>query len=189
MKGKRLLGWTYGSMGRSFPDNSNTAYAVYGLHAARLAGAKMPNEIWESIRTHYLKTQRKDGGWVYSEKFGNVSYLTMDVAGLTGLIAAGMALTKDAKTVLQENASQDALKWIAKRFTPELPDRVYYCLHGTKKLGQLSGLRTIGKHDWYKEGRDFLLKAQDKDGSWPKGRQFDQWPVINASFALLFLAP
>jgi hypothetical protein len=186
--GDKLLGWTYGSAHKSFPDNSNTRYAVLALHAARLNGAKFPRGVWESIRSYYLRTQTKEGGWVYSEKFGNLSYLTMDVAGLTGLVAAELALKKDLKTILKEKAPARALRRIGDTFKAELPARVYYNLHGIKTLAQLSRVQLLGNHDWYREGCKFLLKAQHKDGSWPKGGQFDQWPLINTSFALIFLA-
>src|SRR5262249_34090533 len=39
--GDKLLGWTYGTTGRSFPDNSNSQYAILGLHAGKMAGARI----------------------------------------------------------------------------------------------------------------------------------------------------
>jgi hypothetical protein len=69
--------------------------------------------------------------------------------------------------------------------------RIYDNLYGLAHAGRLSGLAKLGDHYWYAEGCQFLVKEQAKDGSWPapKGSQmFDQWPVVNTSFALLFLA-
>ena len=46
-------------------DNSNTQYALLGLHAGHQAGAKIDRDVWESIRDFYIRTQQADGGWVY----------------------------------------------------------------------------------------------------------------------------
>src|SRR5262249_6679211 len=46
--------------------------------------------------------------------------------------------------------------------------------------------------EWYRTGCDSLLKTKKADGSWegdPGNRtQFDHWPIVATSFALLFLA-
>src|SRR5262249_50690020 len=52
-------GWTYsdtGGRGR-ISDNSNTQYALLGLHAGKMAGAKIDRAIWEMIRAYYINTQ------------------------------------------------------------------------------------------------------------------------------------
>ncbi len=68
----------------------------------------------------------------------------------------------------------------------EFSTRTLYNLYGIERLGRLTGLRFIGKHDWYREGCEFLVREQRPDGSWsPPGRT---WPTINTSFALLFLS-
>jgi hypothetical protein len=199
----KLLGWTYGTTGRSFPDNSNSQYAILGLHAGKTAGAKIDREIWQSIRTFYERTQRADGGWNYNER-GNLpgGTLTMDIAGLTGLIIAGAELNKGREIIRadgtakncgvydQDNNIRRAVNRISRIFSVELPNRIYYNLYGIERAGRLSGERFLGLHDWYREGCEFLVKKQDQtEGCWPReGNQFDQWPVINTSFALLFLS-
>jgi hypothetical protein len=78
----KLLGWTYTESSKSSPDNSNTQYAVLALHAGRLAGANVPKAIWKDIQDFYLRTQIVNGGWPYNAANKNLSYLTMDIAGL-----------------------------------------------------------------------------------------------------------
>jgi hypothetical protein len=207
--GGKLLGWSYGTTGRSYPDNSNSQYAVLALHAGRLAGARIKPQVWEAIRNLYLKTQTPEGGWIYSTKFNSVSYLTMDVAGLTGLIISGLELNKSREKLIiparkgasvhadncggyKENEPvRKALDWITRRgrFDIQLPNKIYYNLYGIERIGRLSGERFLANHDWYREGCEFLVEKQNKgDGYWPRGDQFDQWPLLNTSFALLFLS-
>jgi hypothetical protein len=202
MDGDKLLGWTYGSAHKSFPDNSNSQYAVLALHAGRTAGARIPREVWESLRDFYIRSQQGNGGWVYSEKFGNLSYLTMDVAGFTGLIIAGMELNKGREVLRKDGTARNcgvyepnnevrrAINRISSTFTVDLPGRVYYNLYGLERAGRLSGERFLGLHDWYREGCEYLVKQQNQvEGYWPRANgQFDQWPLINTSFALLFLS-
>src|SRR5260370_22653290 len=89
----RCTGWTYNKSNSQISDNSNTQYAVMALHAACLAGAKIPDEqhVWREIKDYYLRTQQADGGWIYHAALlpGN-STLTMTSAGICGL-----AITRD----------------------------------------------------------------------------------------------
>jgi hypothetical protein len=206
--GTKLLGWTYKEGMSIMPDNSNTQYALLGLHAGRLAGAKVPRNIWREVRDFYERTQTAEGGWIYNRSHMSRSYLTMDIAGLCGLIISGEELNRgrvkfDARGhhrncgVYQEDKKiNKALSWITneQRFTINFPNRVYYNLYGIERAGRLSGWRFLGRYDWYRMGCEFLIKkqdmeAEDKDrGAWTKGTYFDQWPVINTSFALLFLS-
>src|SRR5262249_11671748 len=88
--GAPFRGWSYGPHG--FGDNSNTQYALLGLHEGHLAGAKIDPRVWKEIRDYYARTQRADGGWGYSTQEANGSTLTMTTAGLCGMIIAGTEL-------------------------------------------------------------------------------------------------
>jgi hypothetical protein len=205
----RLRGWSYTQAQKMAADNSNTHFAVLALDAARRARAKIPKDVWKQIRAFYLKTQKKDGGWIYADHHNKFTYLTMDVAGFSGLLISGMALDKGREIPQKDGkVKKDAaaratgeVKQILKalnnisvvKYEINFKEAVYYNLYGLSHLGRFSGLRFFGKHDWYKEGCDLLTDpkglGQAKDGSWPeKGLRFDQWPVINTSFALLFLS-
>jgi hypothetical protein len=48
-------------------------------------------------------------------------------------------------------------------------------------MGIVGHLRFLGKTDWYLEGAEYLLRAQDDAGSWQAG------DVVDTCFALLFL--
>lgn len=58
-----------------------------------------------------------------------------------------------------------------------------YFLWSLERMAVVYGLSTIGGKDWYAWGRDILLTAQNRDGSWS-----DAFPgVVDTCFALLFL--
>jgi len=79
-------------------------------------------------------------------------------------------------------SARRGLGWIEGNY--QLVDWPYYTLYGVERMAALGRLRTIGKHDWYAEGSDWLRKEQRKDGSWTHRRE----GVLPAtSFAILFL--
>ena len=144
---KRFVGWSYGK-GRNYggSDNSNTQYALLGLHEAHLAGATIDKEVWESIRGFYLRSQHVDvrgyGGWGYADQEANGPTLTMTTAGLCGLLIAGMELNEGRETLLPNGTATNcgdyaenqpvaaALGWIGDRFRVDHRHAVYYNLYG-----------------------------------------------------------
>jgi hypothetical protein len=207
MRGNELQGWSYNQSPAASADNSNTQYALLGLYAGKAAGIAIPRDVWESIRAYYTRTQQDDGGWVYSPRgapHGAGSSLTMTTAGLCGLLIAGMELNSGREVLLPNGTAQNcgeykenepvarALSWISSpgrdRFSLEMPKRTMYNLYGIERAGRLSGLRFFGKHDWYREGCEYLVRQQHDNGSWSAGGFYDQWPVVSTSFALLFLS-
>lgn len=202
MQGGVMTGWSYGGgagllMGRA--DNSNTQYALLGLHEAQVAGIEVDPELWRSIRTFYLATQDPTGGWGYIAGAGPT--FTMTTAGLCGLLIAGMDLNQGREAFAggrwtncgsyEENRGVvKALDWLAARFpAPEDIGRLehtYYALYGIERAGRLSGLRFFGEHDWYRSGCEYLVRRQN-GGAWPGGGHGGT-PLVNTCFALLFLS-
>jgi hypothetical protein len=210
MNGNDLNGWTYKKGGDArlgiagITDNSNTQYALLGLHEGHRAGAEVPKEVWRSIETFYVKSRSEDGGWGYHPSFTQHlnSILSMTVAGLCGLLIAGMELNdgresdnhdgtfKNCGSYKENEPINRALKWIVDHFQIETAKNgnVYYNIYGLERAGRLTGLRFLGDHDWYREGCRFLIAEQHDDGSWHRPGGFDHWPAISTSFALLFLS-
>ncbi len=206
-----FLGWSYGP--RGVGDNSNTQYALLGLHEGRQAGAKIDASVWETIQDYYKQKQRADGGWGYGVTAdgidNNASELAMSTAGLCGLIISGMELNDRRETIRADGTAEQcgvyeenkhiarALTYIGRAFTVETRKSTYYNLYGIERAGRLSGLRFLGQHDWYREGCEYLVDAQVKprnnddqgDFGWwaPKGHG-DHNRIVATSFALLFLA-
>ena len=212
----KLKGWTYEQKPNgvfSEPDNSNTQYALLGLHEGHNAGAVVPREQWDAIRQFYIDSQYKapevppewSGSWYYTQRMKQPRF-TMTTAGLCGLLIAGAELNEGREKRVggavehcgeyKENpAVERALAWIATNFRVSTAGTLnnpypYYNLYGIERAGRLSGQRFFGGHDWYREGCTWLTTAgrQRADGSWSGGGQLDGWPVVTTSFALLFLS-
>jgi hypothetical protein len=198
-----FLGWNYGRFGAG--DNSNTQYALLGLHEGHLAGAKIDPAVWETIRNYYKKKQRADGGWGYGVTAdgidNNASELAMTTAGLCGLLISGMEVN-DRREFIRPDGTADrcgeyeenthiarALQWIGRYFSLETRKSTYYNLYGIERAGRLSGLRFLGSHDWYREGCAYIVRAQNRgEGSWSPKSHGDHDKTVATSFALLFLS-
>jgi RNA polymerase sigma factor (sigma-70 family) len=187
-----LQGWSYSANAGNRADNSNTRYAIAGLVAAHKAGFKVKKEkFWEAVREFYIRSQTNEGGWTYQSeaKIGKGSH-TMTASGVLCLVQADEIIGK------QDKASTAAIKngrnWLAKEFTLENSPHTLYNFDVIAALGRASGEKYIGemdkKHDWYKEGAEWLLKNQKAGGEWQLKNALDQFPVISTSFALRFLA-
>jgi hypothetical protein len=190
-------------------DNSNSQYAMLGLHEAIQAGFKVDEETLKEVQSFYVRTQ-KDGGWCYDALRPRANSMTMTTAGLCNLIITGMDLAK-GKAILRADGSAancgeyidnetvaKALNWIGRAHPAEInADAVtrfnspFYCLYGIERTGRLTGQRFFGGHDWYEVGCRWLVDVQKADGSWGGASGLgthDSQPVIATSFALLFLA-
>jgi hypothetical protein len=204
MQGPECRGWTYFKAGpHDLPDNSNTQYAMLGLHAGQQAGAKIDRAVWKSIQDMYIQMQTPEGGWYYSKRGGSrAPTITMTTAGLSGLIISGMELNQGREKIQANGQALDcgvyaenlpverALRWLGNNFTFQAASgAVFYNLYGIERAGRLSGQRFIGEHDWYRAGCRFLTKPgmQQDDGSWFLNGPHDNWKIVSTSFALLFL--
>ena len=64
-----------------------------------------------------------------------------------------------------------------------------YYLYAMERVGRLTARRFLGEHDWYREGADMLIGAQDKlSGFWRGSGHAEDNTHIATSFALLFLS-
>ncbi|MBI3831395.1 MAG: DUF4159 domain-containing protein [Planctomycetes bacterium] len=173
----------------SWGDNSRSQYALLGLKAAEDMGVEVPDTIYQSARKMIEAGQGANGGWGYTHQSGEASYGSMSVAGLTSLFITGGRLYRGTKTCGQGESDKrlvKGLEWMARNFTvTNNPGQGgmgyhYYYLYGLERVGVLMAQRTIGGHDWYREGAEFLVRAQNNDGSW-----YDD--VLGTEFAMLFL--
>lgn len=186
--------WSYTAQPAPF-DHSNSQFALLGLHAAAEAGVNVPRSVWQSAQTRVLSTQNPDGGWTY--KLNDDSYGSMTAANACNLYLLGsrqaISAEKGFRNGVAPNCGKytasrpllNGLRWLAANFTAaENPGRggnyLYYWLYAVERCGIHSGLRRFGEHDWYREGAEFLIKAQRPNGSWGS--------LVDTSFAVLFLS-
>jgi hypothetical protein len=210
----RLNGWSY-SEDRGTPDNSNAQYALLGLHAGYYAGAKIDSDTWKQIRDYYQDSQGNNpldsGGWGYHPSQGRVgATLTMTIAGLCGLQMCAQVLNQNRQELLpdgsarncgkyeEDDAIRKALQWLEaldrRGVTARLrfdDSHVYYNCYGIERAGRLTGQRFLGGRDWYREGCEFLVGKLQGEDNWGASAGLGGGiftPVVNTSFALLFLS-
>lgn len=197
-------GWTYSSRGGR-PDNSNSQFALLALHEAERAGVKIDDQTWQLAYNYWTRPglQNLDGGFGYDT--GHPSSGSMTCAGIASLIIARDRLQAgDARIVdgrIQCCGNQepsdprdDALLWMSKSFSvqrnPNSSSWLLYYLYALERVGRMSGQRTIGGHDWYREGSEHLVAQQGAtlNNSWQGVGFIEDNPLVATSFALLFLS-
>lgn len=189
-------------------DNSNTQFALLGLHEAAKAGVKIPKEVWARSAQHFETSQRTDGGWgyMYSRPVRAASpvsdaYGSMTAAGLASLQICGQRLHVGGEKTFANGKYPDCGKyrqnphmkagiaWMTDRFSVKANptaqaggNRGYhlYYLYAMERVGMICGLRNFGEHDWYREGAALLVEAQNVRGGWGQ--------TSDTAFGLLFLA-
>jgi hypothetical protein len=190
-KAGKLQGWSYPA--NAIADNSNTHFAVMGLHAAAQTGAKVDEKVWRELRDYFAATQQKDGGWTYHN--GGTDRLTtrsMTTAALLGLAVAAKydkqakgpdpAFEKGMAALLGENKFGDGKS-------------IGYELLTEAELGRTLGTTEFksGKMTkaWYREGAEKLVKEQQEDGSFKVGEKGIDGgqPVITTACGLYLLGP
>jgi hypothetical protein len=195
--------WGYATRKSGRGDNSNTQFALLGLHEAAKAGVSIPLAAWEISSKHFLRTQLDDGGWTYQfsesarDARGQAAYGSMTAAGVASLYICGQRLNEGGKHVFLNGAYPDCGRyqqnealvkgheWLTKNFSVrENPNHgqtwLYYYLYGLERVGMISGTRNFGPRDWYREGAAFLVGSQ-RAGGFGGG-------VQDVAFAILFLA-
>ena len=137
-------------------------------------------------------------GWGYMP--GTQRTGSMTTAGIAALAIISERLRKleqltKADAAKIREALRDGVGWFSKHFTvaknPGNPGWHYYYLYGLERAGDLLGVRYLGEHDWYREGADHLIAAQQDGGSWSGGEGaggvHPEDETLRTCFALLFL--
>ena len=193
--------WEYGNghgqdlkKGPYHLDHSVSQYGILGLWACMQNGVEIDSDQWRTFEKVWKAQQFPDGGWEYEgyparpSKAGETASMT--AAGVATLFIIEDILHSDDGVNCRGNITNDnierGLKWMTEHF-----DKVgvnCYALYGVERIGVASGRKYFGTTDWYTEGADRLVKAQQKNGSW-KGGGVTQGDIdiVNTSFALLFL--
>lgn len=196
--------WTYSVIKNRHGDNSNSQYALLGLHAANEVGIPVRPDVWTLARSYWENCQHRDGGWAYTPDASSPASGSMTSAGISSLIITGLKRYQGQETLVGDeihNCGKGGLNvdlmrgidWMANHF------RVgenfghgqqwrYYYLYGMERAGRLTGRRFFGEHDWYREGAEKLVHDQDPLRGFWRGAIFEQDPVVATSFSLLFLA-
>ena len=190
-------------------DNSNTQMALLALYEAARAGYKVDDPAWKRSEDYFVRTQGSDGSWGYRHAGPGPMQLmprygSMTAAGLATLFITGSRLQQatdcgctGAKGRGYRNSQPIAqgLSWLAKNFTVEKNPGLegntwhFYWLYALERVGIISGLKTIGNHDWFREGADYLVRRQLADGGFARSAdRGGEAPDYDTALAILFLA-
>ncbi|WP_406695733.1 DUF4159 domain-containing protein [Singulisphaera sp. Ch08] len=196
--------WTYTVVKNQHGDNSNSQYALLGLHAANEVGIPVRPDVWTLARSYWENCQHRDGGWAYTPESSSPATGSMTCAGISSLIITGLKRYQGQETLVGDeihNCGKGGLNvdlmrgvdWMANHF--RVGDNFghgqqwrYYYLYGMERAGRLTGRRFFGDHDWYREGAEKLVHDQDPLRGFWRGVIFEQDPLVATSFSLLFLA-
>jgi hypothetical protein len=189
-------------------DVSISQYGVLGLWACERAGAEIPGAVWQAMDRAWRAQQFADGGWAYrrtggtgEDKSESSSVPSMTTAGIATLFITHDAVRARDYLNCAGNRNDPnidkGVEWLTKHFNDVYtggargPGVALYTLYGVERIGVAGGYKYFGKHDWFREGADFLVKSQDKGGHWGQpGDVFGHNPanIPTTSFGLLFLA-
>ena len=86
-----------------------------------------------------------------------------------------------------DSSVKRGLSWLSGNFTTQssaiIGQSTYYCLYGVERIGALAEKDTIGRVNWFEQGRSFIHGSQRGDGSWDS----QHGDVPNTVWACLFL--
>jgi hypothetical protein len=193
-------GWSYDQRTGAWSwDFSNTQLAVLALGEAVKVGIEVPAEAFQRVLQLYLQEQLDDGGWNYGNKSINWGQIPA-YGSMTAAATASLFIIRDVLNPGQgcpcksgksggrrdrsvEKAITGGVSWLGQHFTPKEnarggPMRPYYWLYAAERVGQHTGLKYFGDHDWYQEGAKHILET---------GRNYSWGTFDRTSFALLFL--
>ena len=203
--GKTAGAWSYGHPGRG-GDLSNSQFAVLALHEAQRVGVKIKPETWKRAHSYWIGSQNHDGSWNYGGRPPSGSMTCAGIAALvitSGKIGEGDARVDNGRILCcgaqaEDDALEKGLRWLGKHFSVQGnpsargPAKLwhYYYLYGLERAGRMTGRRFIGKHDWYREGADYLILHAKAgfDDAWTGSGHAENNPHIATSMALLFLS-
>ena len=203
--------WDYS--GRLAGDTSISQYALLGLWEAENAGVSVAPSIWDRAASWYLSSQSGAGSWTYHRDTGGGETIAMTAAGVGSLLICLRQLAPyrfterppnplliplvteaDKKRFRAETTVpsivagiRSGIGWLAANFTTASPDVIggspFYALYGIERVGALADQDTLGRVNWFEEGRRFIGSKQKADGGFTS-RYGD---IPETAWAVLFL--
>lgn len=207
--------WTYGAKKQpDTGDNSNAQFALLALNEAERMGIEVQTETWRMALEYWQRVQLLDGSWSYGDSNNVKGTGSMTCAGIASLVIAAGRFTDDAVVSADGNVQccgtqkdgettdriERGLQWLGRNFSvhtnPSTSGRrsagrtwYLYYLYGVERVGRMTGRRFISGHDWYREGAEVLVAAQDEfKGFWKGAGVAESRPQIATALSLLFLS-
>ena len=137
-------------------------------------------------------------GWPYIERSDDFRELkatgAMTCAGLTSVLIAKSLLVRTlskAEGARIDRCVWDGFAWLYVNWTvdenPGSARSHYYYLYGLERVGTLGSYARFGRHVWFREGAEVMVRQQGADGGWDTKAEIPPSNVLDTCFALLFL--
>ncbi len=175
-------------------DQSTSQYGLLGVWAGAMRDLEVPLHYWQISLDYWRKHQKGDGGWSYQTEARHRPSINMTLAGLASVYVCYDNLYAARFVECRGNArfpaAEKAMGWVQKRIGDVYRERdhLYYGLYGVERVGLATGMKFLGRHDWYKSGATHLINHQEGNGSWTKpGGGHSGGAGAMTSYALLFL--
>jgi hypothetical protein len=166
-------------------DLSNSQYGLLGTWAAAEWGIRIPVNYWRVSDDFWRKNQLPSGQWSYRGATDQNGTPAITAAGVASLYVCADFLDRTARIDARADKDLEAgMEALAKTFDPH-SDNLYY-LYGMERVGLASGLKYIGKSNWYREAAAHLISRQQPNGA-ISGSFIESNDVRSTCYAILFL--
>lgn len=162
-------------------DHSLSQLAILGLQAASDQGMPVPENLWVEADAAFRRNQQPEGGWCYNpqgrkdrETTATISMTTAAVATLYNTQIHLIGTNTNCRGNLTDPNVDRGLKWIEQHFDDTFDiekqngriDFRTYTLFNLQRAAAASGYSRIGAIDWFQRGGDWLIKSQERGGTW-----------------------
>lgn len=177
-------------------DNSNSFYALLGVWAGYEAGVEVSTDHWSKADGHWRRNILQTGEWDYNGKQRRGTQ-AMNTHGTAALLMTHDQL--EAPNLVPQAGREGyspelsaALRWLEKDNNSvrlEYGPLHYrgYNLYSLARVGEASGFKWFGKHEWYRELAADAVAKQNPDGSWGAAGK-SAHTLIDTAYHVLFLA-
>lgn len=161
-------------------DTSVTGWHMQGLHAAEMAGLKVPLVTWKGIDAWFTSVSHNEGS-----RFG---YRAENNVPAPAVTAIGLLYRLNRGTSPKDKAIVNGTAYLNQGFAPDWNpagtgfkfQNIYYYYFAHQVMHRAGG---PGWEKWNPQVRDMLVKTQDssanhKNGSWWPGQAVDAWPQL-----------
>lgn len=135
-------------------------------------GATRTRDGDEALEGTLARQPMRARGWGYRPGHGPRGSMT--AAGVAMLVIVKDELEQEPAYAERmaarvDQALRDGAAWLAQRFRADQnpgaePDWLFYWLYTLERAGTLLALDRFGARDWYREGAEVILRAQQPDG-------------------------
>ena len=177
-------------------DAMDSELGLLGVWAGAEAGIDVPSSYWTTVQNHWLRKEIDQGTWSYNDQLWAPS-IGPTFAGTWALsvthdwMGAGQRPEELGREPYPAGLKQ-ALKWMATGdnsviIKDDQTNFVGYNLFILARLGQASGYKFFGSHDWYRELAARVIPTQWPNGAF--GRSLDGYDaVVQTAYTLIFLS-